>query len=121
MQAVLKSLHSPDVYDLKTYLPDEEDNFGFLLEASIGSANGEAADIFSIMVCTPKWLMETYRPSDMMLGLHKIIVFKYDYVQLQHFIEKYLRHCSGDTWEEIARKVSLLGQWEFENMRPNPR
>jgi hypothetical protein len=54
MQAVLKSLHSPDVYDLKTYLPDEEDNFGFLLEASIGSANGEAADIFSIMVCTPK-------------------------------------------------------------------
>lgn len=69
MQPVLKGLHSPDVYDLKTYLPDEEDNFGFLLEASIGSANGEAADIFSIMVCTPKWFMETYRPSDMMLGV----------------------------------------------------
>jgi|SRR5580704_2509353 hypothetical protein len=121
MQPVLKGLHSPDVADLKTYVPDEEETFGFFLEAEIGTTDGEGADIFGIMVCTPRWLIEKYRPSDMMLGLHKIIVFKYDYLQLRNFIEKYLRHCSGDTWEEIARKVSLLGQWEFENMRPNPR
>jgi hypothetical protein len=27
--------------------------------------------------------------------------------------------CSGDTWEEVAQKVSLLGQWEFEGYRSN--
>jgi hypothetical protein len=121
MQAVLKSLHSPDVPNLASYLADEEETFGFLLEAEVGTADVEGADIFSIMVCTPRWLIEEYRSSDMMLGLHKIIVFKYDYLQLRHFIEKYLRHCSGDTWEEIARKVSLLGRWEFENMQPHSR
>ena len=26
--------------------------------------------------------------------------------------------CSGDTWAEIAQKVSLLAQWEFEGYRP---
>ena len=119
MQAVLKSLHSPDVADIKSYLPDEEENFGFLLQAMIGPLDREGEESFDIIVCTPKWLTENHGRSDILLGLHKLIVFRYDYLQLRQFIEKYLMRCSGDTWEEIARQVNLLGQWEFENFRPS--
>ena len=119
MQAVVKSLSSVDMSDVETYLPDEEDNFGFLLRAMIGPKDEEGEESFDIFVCTPKWLIEKYGASDVLLGLHKLIVFKYDYLRLRQFIEKFLMHCSGDTWDEIARKVNLLGHWEFENYQSN--
>jgi hypothetical protein len=117
MQAVLKGLSSTDIADVETYLPDEEDNFGFVLRAMVGPMDGEGEESFDIIVCTPRWLLEKYGTSDVLLGLHKLIVFKYDYLRLRQFIEKYLMHCSGDTWQEIAEKVSLLGLWEFEGYR----
>jgi hypothetical protein len=121
VQAILKGLHSLDlsVGDVENYLPDEEDNFGFVLRAMVGTVDGEGEESFDITVCTPKWLAENYGPTEVLLGLHKIIVFKYDYRRLRGFIEKYLMHCSGSTWEEVAYKVNLLGQWEFEGYRPN--
>jgi hypothetical protein len=119
MQAVLKSLHSTDIGDVEKYLPDEEDKFGFTLRAMVGAMEGEGEESFDIVVCTPKWLMEKYTRSDVLLGLHKLILFKYDHLRLRKFIEKYLMRCSGNTWEEVAQKVGLLGQWEFENFQRN--
>jgi Immunity protein 8 len=118
MQAVLKSLRSTDI-EVENYLPDEEDTFGFTLRAMVGPMGGQGEESFDIVVCTPKWLMEKYGASDVLLGLHKLIVFKYDYPRLRQFVEKYLMRCSGNTWEEVAQKVSLLGQWEFEGYQRN--
>lgn len=86
----------------------------------VGPMGEEGEESFDITVCTPKWLMERYGTSEVLLGLHKLIVFKYDYARLRRFIEKYLMRCSGDSWGEIAQKVSLLGQWEFEGFRSDP-
>jgi hypothetical protein len=119
MQAVLKGLHSNDVADIEAYMPEEDDNFGFTLRAMIGPLGEEGEESFEITVCTPKWLIEKYRPSDVLLGLHKLIVFKYDYPRVRGFIEKFLMRCSGSTWEEVGQKVSLLGRWEFEGYRPD--
>ena len=121
MQAALKGLYSTDIADVETYLPDEEDNFGFVLRAMVGPLDGEGAESFDIVVCTPKWLLQKYGSSEVLLGLHKLILFNYDYLRLRQFIEKFLLRCSGDTWTAIAQKVSLLGQWEFEGYRPSLR
>ena len=118
MEAVLKGLYSSDIADVENYQPEEEDNFGFVLRALVGPMGQPGEDSFDITVCTPKWLAERYGTSEILLGLHKVIVFRYDYARLRTYIEKYLMRCSGDTWAEIAQKVSLLGQWEFENYRP---
>ena len=84
----------------------------------IGPRDGEGEESFEIVVCTPKWLTEKYKAADVLLGLHKVIVFEYDYRRLRGFIEKFLMRCSGDNWNEVAGKVSLLGHWEFEGYRP---
>ncbi len=76
---------------------------------------------FDIVVSTRREMArEKYGPSEVLLGLHKLIVFKYNFSRVRGFIEKFLMRCLGNTWEEIGQKVSLLGQWEFEGYRPNP-
>jgi len=120
MQAVLKGLFSDDIADLEKYVPPEDDKFGFILRAMVGPMNGEGEESFDIGICTPKWLTEKHRTSEILLGLHKLIVFEYDYFRIRRFIEKYLMRCSGETWAETAQKVSLLGQWEFEGYQSRP-
>ena len=118
MEATLKRLYSSEVADIERYQPEEDDNFGFVLRALVGPMGEPGEESFDVTVCTPKWLAERHGTSEIILGLHKIIVFRYDYSGLRRFIEKYLARCSGNSWAEVARKVSLLGQWEFENYRP---
>jgi hypothetical protein len=113
MQAVLKGLHSIDV-NLETFTPEDHENFGLVITAMVGPLSKEGADSFDITVCTPKWLIKECEVSGALLGLHKLIVPKYDYRHVRQFIEKFLMRCSGETWREVAGKVSLLGQWEFE-------
>src|SRR5271168_4976155 len=105
MQPTLRRLHSPDIPDLETYAPVEDDKFGFLLQVMVGPTNGNGEESFDVVVCTPKWLLEKYKDSDILLGLHKVIVFKYDYARLRGFIDKFLANCSGTNWTEIAHKV----------------
>ncbi len=121
MRPALRRLHSPDIRDLKTYAPEEDDKFGFLLQVLVGPANGEGEESSDVVGCTPRWLSEKYKDSDILLGLHKLIVFKYDYVRLHAFIEKFLPSCSGISWTKIARKVDRLGHWEFEGYTEKPK
>jgi hypothetical protein len=109
MQAALKALHSPDIANVESYQPEREDHFGFVLRAVVGPMAQPGEESFDITV-TPKWLAEQYGTSEIVLGLHKVIVFRYDYSALRRFIEKYLMRRSGNTWAEIAQKVRLPGQ-----------
>ena len=70
----------------------------------IGPQDGDGEEFFDITICPPKWLMENYRSTDVLLGLHKLIVFRYDYSRIQKFIEKFLMRCSDNTWEEVWPK-----------------
>jgi len=114
MRAVLKGLHSPDIYDLKTYSPNEPDNFGFLLQAMIGPAGQEGEESFDIVVCTPEWLKWNHT-TEVVLGRHHLIVFEYNYERLTGYIAAYAEECTGESWQEIAQLLGRLGKWEFED------
>jgi hypothetical protein len=115
MRAKVRRLHSPDIHNLETYVPDEPDTFGFLLQILIGPEDGPGEEAFDVEVCTPKWLMRTYGPTAIIRGMHRLIVFEYDYARLRAFVEKQVCDVSGETWREVARQLALLGHWEFDN------
>lgn len=115
MNAELKRLHSPDVFDLKNYRPESPENFSFLLQAMIGPAGEEGEESFDIEVCTPKWIMENCRKDVVIIGVHYMVVREYSYERIEGAIKKFLLGCSGSNWAEVARKVSQLGLWEFED------
>jgi hypothetical protein len=118
MTAELKRLHSPDVYDLRNFVPEIIDNFGFLLQAMIGPKGVDGEESFDIQVCTPKWLSDRQDPSDVVIGRHYLIVFGYDYDRLVNVIANFCEECSGKTWQEIAMRLDRLGKWEFEDYQP---
>ena len=117
MRAKIKSLHSPDVWDLEKYHPEEEDNFCFLLQVLAGLEHTEGRESFDIIVCTPKWLMNNYSRQDVVLGLHRIIVFEYNYERLLTSLKMYIESLNEDNWLTLGEKIGRIGKWEFQDYR----
>ena len=115
MKAVIKDLHSPDIYDLEKYQPDFEDNFCFLLQALIGPEGELGDESFDITVCTPKWLIENHTKEDVLFLRHYIVVFEYNYNQLVEALKNKIENLSGENWGNLALKISRIGYWEFED------
>lgn len=115
LQAELKEFHSPDVYDLETYQPENPSNFGFLLQAMVGIQGQNGEESFNIMVCTPDWLKSEFPKDATIWGRHYLIVFEYNFERISHFIIEYVKKCTGKDWQEIADRLARIGHWEFED------
>lgn len=81
-------LHSPDVEALVTYAPPNPTHFAF------GPLQGEGLESFDFMLCSPGWI--------------------YDYVTLERTLRRLCERTYGNTWEEVALKLSRYGNWEYE-------
>jgi hypothetical protein len=116
MKSEIKYLHSPDIDSMLSFTPVEYDNFGFLLQIMVGEEGKDGEESFDIMLCTPKWLIMNTKSDEIVLGLHYMIVFEYNYEKLyKKLIELFC--IEGKDWDEIANKLSYIGQWEFQNYK----
>ncbi len=115
MQAELKRLHS-DIFDLEHYRPEKE-AFGISVQALFGPKGTNGEESFGFTICTPQWFSERH-DGEIILGLHYLIVPSYDYAKIIGFISKFASGCLGKDWKEVARKLSRLGSWEFEDYQP---
>ncbi len=113
MRSEIKDISSSDVDQLlEHYKPEEEDNFGFILIIDIGIVGEEGADMFQLMLCTPKWLIENMKDDEFVFGYSYMIVFEYDYEKIYKKLEE--TFCiEGENWDEIGNKLNLYASWEF--------
>ena len=118
MKVAIRYLHSPDIYDLTTYVPFDRDNVGFLLQVMAGPETDEGCESFDVQVCTPKWLLNHCSKEEVIIGRHYLIMGEYDYSRLLARISAYCSRIEGSTWEELAEKLGRLGKWEFEDYEP---
>lgn len=117
MRAKLKELYSFD-FDLRHYWPDDPEVFGFALRAIIGPEDEPGGDSFDFQVCTPDWLKAKYSKEEAVFGRHYVIVFDYDMAKIEQKIARYCESCIGESWQELAEKLSRIGRWEFEDYVP---
>ncbi len=108
----LKGLMSPDLIDDQR--PPMPSNCRVLVEAEIGPSESDGSEIFSFEVCTPSALEADSRPT-WLKGV--LLVESFDWHSVEQAILQYLMQCSGDSWDEIARKLSRQLNWEFEDYR----
>ena len=117
IKAEVKSIISPDIADFKSYYPEDDSCFAFLIQVIVGIMGQKGGDSFDIEVCTPKWLLLNNSSSDIIFGRHKLIVFEYNIERILKSITGYCESCYGINWEEIAGKISRVAHWEFENYK----
>jgi hypothetical protein len=117
MFAKIKQIHSPDV-DFVDYWPEDKNNFGFLLELSIGTKDSNGMDIFQLMVCTPDWFKAKNVNQVAAWGYSYLFVFKYDFPVIMAFITKHIEKMYGDDWTSIAAKIDRYAMWEFQDYQP---
>ncbi|PVE57301.1 immunity 8 family protein [Rhizobium rhizogenes] len=118
MRAQLKSLTTSDI-DPRTYWPDEEDDFGYYVQATIGPEGEDAGDVFGFQVCTPKWISRELLTDGSIFARHMLIVAEYDYQAVSKLISALCERTMGTDWQDIAHKLGRYGYWEFEDYRAN--
>ncbi len=115
---VLKSYDCSDIEEpLEDYKPAQADNFGFPLCLQIGPDNEHGQDIFYVFICTPKWLQQNIEERFYDLR-HHLLVKDYNFEALISYLEEQVLKCTGETWRDVAAKISRWAAWEFEDYQP---
>lgn len=119
--AKLRELESIEVNDLATYDPGDDFLIPLIpVQLSIGPHNGDGAEQFQVVICSPLGLERRLTIDDIWLGEHLIICRRFNYRHIVGFIERFCARCSGNSWDEVAQKLSHLGVWEFQDYTPAP-
>jgi len=118
MKAEIHYLHSPDVEDLQSYQPEEQNKFGVLVQAMLRPVGEDGEESFDFLVCTPSWFEEHQIKGQYAFGYHFLFFSFYDYALLYQSIENLCNRNIGDNWGEIAKKIGRYGHWEFQDYRP---
>ncbi|AZI14723.1 Imm8 family immunity protein [Avibacterium paragallinarum] len=106
--------------DLETYKPENEKLVNVYILLDIGPDDGtDAADYFEFKVHSIEWL-RLYQPKPEILR-HIMVVDRYDFKAIKDYVHYCIEKCDGDSWDEIALKLSRYFHWEFEDYVPgNP-
>jgi hypothetical protein len=120
IRAKIKSLEIIEVPDLDPakYVPDDFEHFGCTFGLTVGPADSEGGELFYLTVCSPNWLATQCKREGFMWGRHHMIVPEYDLKAITAIVTKFVENCSGDSWPEVAAKLSQIAAWEFEDYKP---
>ncbi|MFC5701471.1 Imm8 family immunity protein [Cohnella faecalis] len=94
---------------------DLGDDFLLSGTACIGTKESSACDNFDFTVISPKALDRKLNTTNLINGRACFIVKDFDIKLLKERIDDIISNCLGETWEEIAQKLSPYFYWEYEN------
>ncbi|TAK22338.1 MAG: hypothetical protein EPO26_11595 [Chloroflexota bacterium] len=114
MMAIVRSIHSPDLLDMRAQQPVDPGNFRILVQALIGPEDSDAADSFEWCICTPRWLESHLSASRYEFGHGYLVVNHYSYQLIADAIESLCEAQPGTTWAEVAGALGRYGRWEFQ-------
>lgn len=117
--AKVRSIYSLDVEGpLSSYVPMDTERFSLLVRVMVGLHQSEGGEeSFEMTVCTPSWLSDECERNGWVSGEHKIVVSAYRWPVIEAAIKKLVEQHSGDSWREVASRVSQVGHWEFADYR----
>ncbi len=118
MKPHLKRLDTNSGISLDKLCESQPENFGFWINASIGTDETEGADDFQIFVCNREWLEDESRPSGLRVEKYLLIEGSCDSVKLASSLNAFLAECIGASWTDVVAKISKIGAWEFEGYQP---
>ena len=114
MKPQLERIDTNSASSLQELCADSPENFGFWVNASIGSDETEGSDDFQIFVCSREWLADESRPNAQLPEKYLLVEGGCDSFKLTDSLNAFLAECGGTNWSEVVEKISRIGKWEFE-------
>jgi hypothetical protein len=112
VRARLKRLRSDGIEDLAAWEPPVPHSFAVPLVLEVGVLGERGREEFALLCATPRWLEERHGRQGAVLGRGLLVVFRWDHDRIRAFLARKVEACSGETWPEVARKVSRIAEWE---------
>jgi hypothetical protein len=120
MRPKIKSISTIDGGDPASHRPLDA-AFSVGLRLLIGPDESTGEESFDVTVCSPAWLEKKCERDSFVQGRHHIVVRDYDFSLVQRILTELVGRCNGETWPEIAKKISRFAYWEFEDYRSTDR
>jgi hypothetical protein len=119
VRAELKDLDTADSPDgdLASFSPEDGEHFALTVTASIGPAGERGAELFDFRVCSPSWLAAGKLQKGFAFQRHTLLVERWDAELVERAIADLCLRTEGESWDEVAMKLSRYGHWEFEDYR----
>jgi hypothetical protein len=119
VRAMIKFVENADTPSLSVsaYFPEDPSDFRCTIGLTIGPATGDGGEQFYLTVCSLKWLAKACEKSGFLWGRHHLIVPEYNLKTIMSVVTKFVDRCSGESWKEVAEKLSRFTSWEFEDYR----
>jgi hypothetical protein len=109
MRPVLKNISTIDGDDASKFTPEDAQCFSLWLRLDVGPSDGEGSESFDVLICSPSWLAGQCERDGFVIGRHHFVVNEYRFDFIRDKLTQFIGHCSGETWSEIAAKVSRIG------------
>jgi hypothetical protein len=109
-RAKIKSIEIMDAPELDPakYIPDDPSDFGCTFGLKIGPADDKGEELFYLTACTPHWLAKECERDGFVWGRHHLVVPQYNLDAIVKTITEFVEECFGDSWSEVAVKLSRL-------------
>jgi hypothetical protein len=108
----LKSIAST-TFDLLNYVPVNED-FCLSLDLLIGPADEDGMELFCLSVCSPRFVERFVEQERIAILRGYMVVDGFQLEAIRARIVKLLSGISGETWSDVAAKLSRYFRWEYE-------
>ncbi len=116
MVLAIRGVHSPDVDGVARWVPEDPDDVCIVVEVEIGEGERGAADLFQILVATPKGL-ERYardRQAPVVSERGMLVLKRYSFGVVRSWLEQTVARCTAPTWEASIPLLQRYLAWEYE-------
>lgn len=119
MKVEIKSISSPDVYDLESYVFPAGTATQIFIELEIGETGVNKADIFSLTICNLKWVEDQLKSFPYLSGSRRMVTSEFDYLSFESYLKRIVAAIPEGTWDKITGDLTKHFGWEFENYNNN--
>lgn len=114
-RAQVKGLMSLDLPDGQS-LPEDPERCCVQMQADIGPAEENGAEIFDFTVCTPSGLGDRLAKDARPFWARGILmVERFDWDDVEKALNQFVHSVSGEDWRHVASKLNRFTLWEFED------
>ena len=103
---------------MELHVPTEEGMRSGWVRLYVGPSGGPGEESFDIFVCTPDWLEQEVAERGHRWGRSMLVVAQFDLVEVEKIVKARVATIDGADWSEVARRLALLADWEFQDYRP---